>query len=173
MTRNFSMAMGYSIALVTILVRKIQGKRDSLEQYLEPPEVRTVSTARVVRIVPEYAGGGEGFLRSPAGLLQPLQGPGHERTRCARDSAEALERTGTRDGRRCQGAQGGKPLHAERSDQASRADEERFAERRPHALDDRSLPGRDQADNERSGRLPRPRDDLLGGHARRCSPSGA
>ena len=28
-----------------------------MEQYLEPPEVRTVSTARVVRIVPEYAGG--------------------------------------------------------------------------------------------------------------------
>jgi glycosyltransferase involved in cell wall biosynthesis len=28
-----------------------------LEQYLEPPEVRTISTARVVRIVPEYAGG--------------------------------------------------------------------------------------------------------------------
>ena len=28
-----------------------------MEQYLEPPEVRTISTARVVRIVPEYAGG--------------------------------------------------------------------------------------------------------------------
>ena len=26
MTRNFSMAMGYSIALVTILIRKIEGK---------------------------------------------------------------------------------------------------------------------------------------------------
>ena len=28
-----------------------------MEQYLEPPEIRTISTARVVRIVPEYAGG--------------------------------------------------------------------------------------------------------------------